>query len=225
MPPKTNSERADPDHWLSARWFAALLGLLVVAAFPQVVFGVKTFVFRDFGLFSYPIAYYFRERVWAGEIPLWNPLSNLGQPFLAQWNSQVLYPPALFYLLFPLSWSLGMFCLLHLFLGGLGMFFLADRWTGNRLAAAMAGIAFAFNGLMLNSVMWPATISGLGWMPWVVWLAERAWREGGRLILVAAFVSAWVGSSLSRTIAVRVRRWLCASHAKTASAEASKPDT
>ncbi|MGO8675173.1 MAG: hypothetical protein ACLQVX_04810, partial [Limisphaerales bacterium] len=178
------------DPLLTPGRFVALLAVLTLVSFPQVFLGSQTFIYKDFGLFSYPIAYHFRESFWQGEIPLWNPLSNCGVPFLAQWNTQVLYPPALFYLLFPLSWSLGVFCLLHQIWGGWGMFLLAHRWTHNRFAAAFAGIVFSFNGLMLNSLMWPATIAGLGWMPWVVWLAERAWREGGRTVVMAAFVGA-----------------------------------
>ena len=181
---------AGDDHWFTPRRFAGLLVLLVLASWPQVWLGWQTFEYRDFGIFSYPIAHYFRESFWRGEVPLWNPLSNCGAPFLAQWNSQVLYPPALFYLIFPLSWSLGVFCLLHLFWGGLGMFVLAQAWVQNRRAAAFAGIAFAFNGVMLCSLVWPATVAGLGWMPWVVWLAQRAWREGGRNMILAALAGA-----------------------------------
>ncbi|HYA78991.1 MAG TPA: YfhO family protein [Candidatus Nitrosopolaris sp.] len=188
--PVTGTEGADRDDWLTLRRFALLLALLALASYPQVWLGFQTFIYRDFGIFSYPIAYHFRESFWHGEIPLWNPLNNCGTPFLAQWNTQVLYPPALFYLLLPLSWSLGVFCLLHLFWGGLGMFVLARRWTHNQFAAAVAGIVFAFNGLMLNSLIWPATIAALGWMPWAVWLTERAWREGGRTIVLAACAGA-----------------------------------
>ena len=57
----------------------------------------------------------FRESFWRGEMPLWNPYNNCGLPFLAQWNTLALYPGSLFYLLLPLSWALGVFCLLHLF--------------------------------------------------------------------------------------------------------------
>jgi len=39
---------------------------------------------------------------------------------------------------------------------------------------------------MISSLIWPATIAGLAWMPWVVWLTERAWREGGRPVVLAA---------------------------------------
>src|SRR5208337_5209578 len=103
MPDAKTVDTGD-DAWLKPGWFAALLAVLTLAAYPQVFLGFQTFVYRDFGLFSYPIAYHFRESFWHGELPLWNPLSNCGAPFLAQWNTQVLYPPALFYLLLPLSW-------------------------------------------------------------------------------------------------------------------------
>ena len=185
--PATKPKR---DDWLSTHRFAVVLALLVFAAFPQVVLGAQTFVYRDFGIFSYPLAQYLRECFWHGEIPLWNPLNNCGIPFLAQWNTQALYPPALFYLVFPMSWSLGVFCLLHLFWGGLGMFLLARDWTKNSFAAAFAGIVFAFNGLMLNSLIWPATVAALGWMPWVVRAVEQARNGGGRKIFSAALIGA-----------------------------------
>ena len=184
--PAANGAGADRDDWLTPRCFILLLAALTLVAFPQVVLGLRAFVYRDFGAFAYPIAFYNRESFWHGEFPLWNPLNNCGVPFLAQWNTQVLYPPGLFYLLLPLPWSLNMFCLLHLFWGGLGMFVLAQRWTQNRFAAAFAGIVFAFNGLTLTSLIWPMIIAGLSWMPWVVWLTERAWREGGKIIVPVA---------------------------------------
>jgi hypothetical protein len=186
MPIPNGSEGPSQGDWLTWRRFALLLLALVVVSFPQVIFGWQTFVYRDFGIFSYPLAFHFHECFWRGELPLWNPLNCCGTPFLAQWNTQVLYPPALFYLLLPASWSVGVFCLLSLYWGGLGMFLLAERWTGNRLAAGFAGIVFAFSGLMLSSLIWPATVAGLGWMPWVVWLTERAWRNGGSAVPLAA---------------------------------------
>ncbi len=100
------------DAWFSPGRFAALLALLILVMFPDVLLGGRTFILRDFGLFGYPLAQYFRDSFWRGEIPLWNPLSNCGLPFLAQWNTLVLYPGSLFYLLLPLEWSLGVFNLL-----------------------------------------------------------------------------------------------------------------
>jgi hypothetical protein len=170
--------------------FALLLALLILATFPQVLLGLETFVIRDYGFFAYPLANFQRECFWHGELPFWNPYNNCGVPFLAQWNTMPLYPPSLIYLLLPLPWSLSFFCLLHLWFAGFGMFFLARRWTGNSFAAAFAGVAFAFNGLTLNLLMWPSHIATLSWMPWVVLAVEGAWREGGRKIILAAFIGA-----------------------------------
>lgn len=186
------SERSAPgagDPFTTGR-VVGLLALLVFVAFPQVALGLQSLVIRDFGFFAYPLAYYQRECFWRGELPLWNPWNACGVPFLAQWNTMALYPPALLYLLGPLTWGLNLFCLLHLWWGGLGMFVLARRWSGQGGAAAFAGVAFAFNGMTLNLLMWPSHIATFAWMPWVVLAVERAWREGGRRMLVAALFSA-----------------------------------
>ncbi len=184
------ANRADSDDWLSAGRFALILVALVLASFPQVCLGLETFVVRDFGFFAYPLAHYQRECFWRGELPLWNPYNNCGVPFLAQWNTMPLYPPALIYLIFPLSWSLSIFSLVHVFWAGFGMYLLAQRWAGNRLSAAVAGLIFAFNGLALNLIMWPSHIATYSWMPWVVLTVERAWREGRHRILLAGLVGA-----------------------------------
>jgi hypothetical protein len=170
--------------------FGILLALLVLAAFPQVLLGLETFVARDFGFFVYPLAHFQRDCFWRGELPFWNPYNNCGVPFLAQWNTMPLYPPSLIYLMLPLNWSLSFFSLLHLWWAGLGANFLARRWTKNNFAAAFAGTAFAFNGFTLNLLMWPSHMATFSWLPWVLLAAEAAWREGGKKIPLAAFAGA-----------------------------------
>jgi hypothetical protein len=177
-------------NWFTPWRFAVLLALLVFAAFPQVLLGLQTFVVRDYGFYSYPTALFQQQCFQDGELPFWDPYNYCGVPFLAQWNTMPLYPPALIYLALPLSWSLSFFCLLHLWFAGFGMYHLARRWTGNDFAAAFAGVAFSFNGLTLNLLMWPSHIATLSWMPWVVLTVELAWREGGRRIYLAAIVGA-----------------------------------
>src|ERR1700733_4941209 len=141
---ETNESRAHG--WFTPWRFGILLALLVFAAFPQVLSGLETFVARDYGFFAYPLAHFQQGCFWRGEIPLWDPYNNCGTPFLAQWNTMPLYPPALIYLLLPLGWSLSFFCLLHLWFGGFGMYFLARKWTGNDFAGAFGGTAFSFSG-------------------------------------------------------------------------------
>jgi hypothetical protein len=169
--------------WPTPVHFAFLLALLIFVSFPAVILGTRTFVFRDYGLFSYPVAFFQRQCFWQGELPLWNPLNYCGVPFLAQWNTMVLYPASLIYLLLPMPWSLSFFCLAHLFWGGLGMYFLAGQWTNHRLAAALGGVVFSFNGLMMDFLMWPSHIATFSWLPWVVWLVPQGWRLGGKMLL------------------------------------------
>jgi len=184
--PPTHSDRTGFTPWR----FGWLLALLVLATFPQVILGLETFVARDFGFFVYPLAHFQKECFWRGTLPFWNPYNNCGVPFLAQWNTMPLYPPSLIYLALPLEWALSFFSLLHLWFAGLGMYFLARRWTGNSFAAAFAGTAFAFNGFTLNLLMWPSHMATFSWMPWVVLAAEGAWRDGGKKIPFAALAGA-----------------------------------
>ncbi len=170
---------------------AGLIALFLFALYPGVILGTHSFFFHDYGLFTYPVAYYAHESFWHGQVPLWNPLNNCGVPFLAQWNTSVCYPLSLIYMVFPLPWSLNIFCLGHLVLAGVGMHLLAYRWTQNRLAASIAGLAFALNGLMLNSLMWTSNLAALSWQPLVMLWAGQAWQSGGgRRMIIAALAGA-----------------------------------
>ncbi|MEW6304879.1 MAG: YfhO family protein [Verrucomicrobiota bacterium] len=186
--PRVSAANQELDDWFTPGRFTVFLLAAIFAAYPEVMLGSHTFFYRDYGHFAYPLAHYHREAFWNGEIPLWNPLSNCGLPFVAQWNTMVFYPLSLIYLLLPMPWAPGYFSLAHLLLAGVAMYFLALRWTGNRFAAAVAGTAYALNGLTLHSVMWTNNIAALAWMPLVVLFIERAWREGGRRLVIAALL-------------------------------------
>ncbi|MGP8020343.1 MAG: YfhO family protein [Limisphaerales bacterium] len=188
--PLPNDSRSWMEPFTPGR-LACLIALLLFALYPGVILGSHSFFFRDYGLFTYPVAYYAHESFWQGEVPLWNPLNNCGVPFLAQWNTSVCYPLSLIYMVFPLPWSLNFFCLGHLLLAGVGMYLLAYRWTHNRLAASFAGLVFALNGLMLNSLMWTSNLAALSWQPLVMLWVEQAWQRGGRRrVVIAALAGA-----------------------------------
>jgi len=174
--------------FLTLSRFAIVLGLLLLASFLDIVIGWHSFFTRDFANFGCPLAWHVQQSYRAGEIPLWNPYNFAGLPFLAQWNTLALYPPSLIYVLLPLPWSLNCFNLLHLFLGGLGMFCLARRWLSDGRAASVAAVAYAFSGLTVSSLMWPNNIAALGWLPFVLLAGGRAACEGGRLGVAAALV-------------------------------------
>lgn len=167
-----------------------LLGVLIVLSQPGIVLGTRVFTYRDAGLFTYPVTYYFRDCFWHGKWPLWNPYNNCGIPFLAQWNTMTLYPGSFIYLLLPMPWSLNVFVLAHLFLAALGMYRLCHYWFGSRLGATIAGLAFAWNGLTLQFLAWSSHVAAFAWMPWVILACARATKEGGRRWVWAALAGA-----------------------------------
>jgi hypothetical protein len=188
---RTRDEPTGPaDPWESTIRFGVVLALALFAAFPGIALGTQSWFNRDYGVLGYPFIQYHRDCFWRGELPLWNPLSNCGAPFLAQWGTMTLYPFSLVYLLLPLPWSLNLFCLLHLLLAGIGMYSLARKWIGTALPSAFAASAFVFSGLMLSCINWPNYLVALGWMPWVLLAAEAAWSRGGRALAWAGVLGA-----------------------------------
>jgi len=170
--------------------FLLLASSLLIAEYPEVVFSDFTFFFRDFGIFSYPDAYYLRECFLHQELPQWNPLNEFGLPFLAQWNTMTLYPGNLLLLIFPIQWSLAVFNLVHLIFGATGMYLLAKQITGNNFAAAVAGIGYEFNGVTLNSLMWCNNIAALGWMPYTIISSYNAMQQKTRKSVIIAIIIA-----------------------------------
>jgi hypothetical protein len=163
----------------AARYGDALaIGLITLVAYllvyPGIFLGTETFFCRDYGSFSYPLAVYAKQSLLRGEVPLWNPYSLNGIPFAAQWSTMVFYPPTLLYLLFPVYQVLPLFMLLHLALGGAGMYLLLDRLTGSRAAALLAGFSFGFGGTALSLLCWPPVCAAYGCAPWVIFLLIRA---------------------------------------------------
>ena len=186
---ETKTEPHGPDElaaWCTPWRVAAFLGIILAAAFPGIVTGTETFFRSDYGVIGYPALKYLSETTTAIKLPLWNPFSNCGAPFLAQWGTMCLYPGNLIFIALPMPWSLGIFCLLHLWFGGMGMFFLARRWLENPIAAAFAAVAFAVSGVALSCLTWPNYCVALGWMPWLMLAARRAWLDGGLWVPTAA---------------------------------------
>ena len=187
-PPDPSTPRGASTPWVTPARFAVFLLILLGASFPAVLSGSKSFWYSDFSAMALPVAQHLQSSFWQGEWPLWNPLSNCGAPFLAQWGTLACYPFSLLFAVAPLPWSLNLFALGHIFLGGMGMFCLLRRWTAHPGSAAVAGVAYAFNGVSLSCLVWPNYTVALGWLPWLVLTARPAWLEGGRRLIAPVVI-------------------------------------
>jgi hypothetical protein len=145
-----------------------------------------------------PNAGFLREQLLSGALPLWNPMLLAGHPFLAELQTQVLYPPSLLFLLAPPERVLGPFLLAHLVWLGLGTWRLARYRGASHRAALLAGIAVGLSPLAVEHYTHPNMLCGLSWVPWV-WgsgrlLARRPTVRGSLLLGVQVACSVLAGS-------------------------------
>jgi hypothetical protein len=117
-----------------------------------------------------------------GEIPLWNPHSLGGAPFISDPQVSIFYPPNLPLLLAPdqflgaaFSWLL----VLHILAGGL-FAYAYGREEGLRPAGAfITGVGFMLSGKWLLHLL-PAgqtVVIGLAWLPLILLCFERSLRR------------------------------------------------
>ncbi len=176
---------ARPQITLSTGWAAALLGLLVVIFFHELVLGGKTFVSPDtvapLGFVRVGEQALFHERTY----PLWNPFVFLGMPsFASGAYNPYIYPPdwplALLQKFLPLpdmTWML-----LYYFLAGFFTFLLAREWGARSEGAILGAAAFVFapNLVAVGSHGHGSQLVDSAYLPLMLWLAAR-WMRGGGL--------------------------------------------
>ena len=169
---------------LNARWAAAILALLVVLFFHEVVVGGKTFVSPDAtapaGFASIGEKSLYHDHVY----PLWNPYVFLGMPsFGSGTYNPLIYPPdwpvAVLQKFLPLpdlTWML-----IYYFLAGFAMFLLAREWGARAEAALLAGVAFVFapNLVAVGSHGHGSQLVDSAYLPLMLWIATRWMRRGG----------------------------------------------
>lgn len=145
--------------------------------------------FRDQGDFFYPLKLYTASRLRVGELPLWNPLSGAGEPWLANAQSGVFYPPTAFFLLPSPALGAALFLLVHFLLGAWGAWrFLREE--GSSAAGALAGAAlFAGSGFAASLSSYWNHFGAFMYLPAIAACA----RSGLRSRRSAAGLAALVG--------------------------------
>ena len=106
------------------------------------------------------------------ELPLWDPYTFAGHPFLANGQHSGLYPLSLVFYVLPLWRAYGVFVWLQLGLAGVSMYLLARVLGARRLGGLIAGITFQFSGFMIVSVVHPMIIAAASWLPFILAMTE-----------------------------------------------------
>ena len=111
--------------------------------------------FRDQGDFFYPLKLYTAGRLRAWELPLWNRLSAAGEPWLANLQSGVFYPPTLLFLLPSAGLAGALYLAVHFVIGAWGAWKLAKTEGASDSAAMLAAGLFSACGFTASlSAYW-----------------------------------------------------------------------
>lgn len=125
------------------------------------------------------------DSVKSGQVPLWNPYIVGGMPFLAGGQHSMMYPFSILFYILPLANAYGWFALLHTFLAGAAMYYLARTLGIKRLGSIVAGVMYMFSGFVFIHNVFPMIMASLVWLPLILAIVERIARraENGQLTL------------------------------------------
>lgn len=119
---------------------------------------------------AYPWKYFIGECLQNNTLPLWNPYQHCGYPIHADPQSSAWYPIVWFFgFVFGYDiYIISIDFVLHIFLAGLGMFFLGRVLKLSKNTSLLMGISYMFCGFFVGNAqhfMW--IISGT-WLPYVI---------------------------------------------------------
>lgn len=143
---------------------ALVIVLLVTLFFSPALFSGQLPTFRDFINTFLPYKFYSAHSFASGRIPLWAPEPSLGAPFLANYQSGVLYPPSAIVSLFPNALGIGLYLAVHFAIAGFGVNALLARRGVSREARLLGAIVYMFGGVFISISAW-SHLAVAAWIP------------------------------------------------------------
>jgi hypothetical protein len=168
---------------------AATIVVAALAVFgPALRYG-EVFNFRDHADYFQPLRFYTAQHLRAGRLPLWNPYNASGEPWLANPQTAVFYPPAWVFLVVPFAYAYTLYLLLHALLLGTGTYVLcASEESRSRAAALLGAVALMLSGPVLSLLDVQNNFTTFAWVPWILWRARRD-REHPRPLVAGALLA------------------------------------
>jgi len=186
----------------AALWFAGLAALF----YAPILLGLRTFPDGDFTHHFLPFSLFQQGELLAGRLPVWNPFTYGGHPFLADVQAAVFYPLSNLLLGLTLPWTapgarlyfLEVEAIVQVALAGFFIYLWVCTLTGNRWSGVVAGTLFAFSGYLTGyPPLQLAVLRTAIWLPLILWLLLRGvmapqrwrWWIGLGVALAVAFLA------------------------------------
>ncbi len=164
-----------------------ILLLINIIFYHELVFTNNTFVQRDIMVQFKPWKVFTKSVIqkvlktntnYLDFIPLWNPYSHCGTPFVANLQSQVFYPFNIIFILTNFVVGYKIFILLHSFLASLFMYIYLKSKKLNSVACIAGSIVWSFNGYMVTRTEFLSVFATIIWLPLITYLIDEYCIEG-----------------------------------------------
>lgn len=193
--------------WQKGEWAIGGCFVLLAALFySPLLFGLRAFPDGDFTHHFFPFSLYQHQALARGQLPVWNPYTYGGHPFLADVQAAVYYPVSnlLLALTLPVTdaaarlYWLQVEAVLHTALAGWFAYLWARDLTGSRWGGVVGGITFALSGYLTGyAPLQLAVLRTAIWLPLLWWCLGRGWQQprqwrwwvGSLAALSAAFLA------------------------------------
>ncbi len=195
--------RRGPLHWRSALLVILFFGGLSALFYAPILLGLRTFPDGDFTHHFLPFSLFQQQELLSGRLPVWNPYTYSGHPFLADVQAAVFYPLSNLLLAMTLPWNgagarlyfLQVEAVVHVALAGIFTYLLAYALTRSRWAGLLAGLLFAFSGYLTGyPPVQLAVLRTAIWLPLLLWLLLQAVTSPGQMRW-------WMASSITAVVA------------------------
>lgn len=185
-----NAENLSSQHHMEQRdsW-RSTIGIIVLLSLISFAPSLIALLRGDWPVSQDAIAAFAPWREWAagelhkGVLPLWNPHTFCGMPFMSNGQTAVLYPPNIVYWLLPIRWAMFLDVFAHHVFLGVGAYLLARSMRLRRAAVwlfvlcVMLGSAVASRAYV-GHLTWHASRAFLPWQLWVLVEYLRSGRRG-----------------------------------------------
>jgi len=143
---------------------------------------------RDQGDFFYPLKLYTVERLRSGSLPLWNQLSGAGEPWLANGQGGVFYPPTLLFLLPSPALAGALFLLLHFAIAAWGARRFLKEENVSDAGALLGAAVFAASGFAASFSVYWNHFGAFAYLPAIAALARSGLATRASTLAFAALV-------------------------------------
>lgn len=139
---------------------------LIAGATWKLSAGDRVIARGDLLLYFYPLRDYAARALLDGRLPLWNPFTFMGAPFLANSQAGFFYPFNMLTAWLPAERAVNANIVLHLCLAAAGAYALARRGLRlGALASFASAVAFGLGGYLGAQVEHVNQVQALAWLP------------------------------------------------------------